>query len=128
MKKKKDNSIESIEEKKIFNDNHNDINSKTEKQKNIKIDNSFEDEKQEKYEDNSKYKNKSNTKKKEILKSYNTKGIKNSVIMTQKIDIKKSSILNLDKKKFITQLIITIIICICIYGCSDNVDFDWSDY
>lgn len=34
----------------------------------------------------------------------------------------------LDKKKFITQLIITIIICICIYGCSDNVDFDWSDY
>ena len=101
LKKKKDNSIESIEEKKIFNDNHNDINSKTEKQKNIKIDNSFEDEKQEKYEDNSKYKNKSNTKKKEILKSYNTKGIKNSVIMTQKIDIKKSSILNLDKKKFI---------------------------
>ena len=76
LDKKKFIKNEIFEEKKIFNDNHNDINSKTEKQKNNKIDNSFEDEKQEKYEDNSKYKNKSNTKKKEILKSYNTKGIK----------------------------------------------------
>ncbi len=103
LKKKEDNSIENSEDKKIINNIINDINPQTVKQRKIKMDNFFEDEKQEKDEDNNKDKNKYNTKKKEILQSYNTKGIKSSVIMTQKIDIKNSSIFKLDKKKFINE-------------------------
>ena len=103
LQKKEDNNIENCEDKKIINDIINDINSKAVKQTKIKMENFFNEEKQEKNEDKNKDKNKSNTKKKEILQSYNTKGIKSSAIMTQRIDIKKSSIFNLDKKKFINE-------------------------
>lgn len=101
-KKKEENNIEKNEDKKINDDINNDLNPKTMKLKKIKLDNFFKDE-NEKNENNRIIRNESNNKKIEIQKSYNAKGTKSSVIIPQKIDIKKSTIYNLDKKQFIND-------------------------